>query len=152
MKTENPNSSVSQNIQALWKNFDEVKAEVQSLCDRIERAEEFFSTLAGRTEAETIRDYAGSGGKRGQLRLAVWRAGQTWKLHYSVSERDAVPEYKLLQDASIRIKITAMEMLPELLDVMLMNQKELLARTRRVNAEFDIFIEEVKQIHTKKSE
>lgn len=126
----------------LKSKFDAVKREAEQLSARIDRAQEFIGSLAGKIEAETCRQYVDPHSpKGGEFRLAVWRVGKAWILHYALADDAEQPaEYKKLHDASIKLKVFALGMIPDLVDAMLTEQSELLDQIKSANDAFDQFI------------
>lgn len=121
--------------------FNEVKREAEGLAERIEKAERFIVAMPGRIEAEITRPYVDPhAGKAGEFSLAAWRVGKSWTLNCSLNDQGGIQEYKRLNDASIKMKVFALNLFPDLIDAMVTNQSDLLKQIKDANEAFDKFI------------
>lgn len=121
------------------KNAANVHDAATALTERIRQFEAFLCDLPGRVEALVVADHSDKGGPK--LHLRFHGKGKNWALDYALNaapnDKNQALEYKPLIDAPLRIKIEAVQYLPDILKGVQTGQQELYREIVNASATFD---------------
>ena len=140
VKKVRPADEIKESIAAKSERVREAASEIT---DRITRFEEFLAKMPGRTEAlHVIRDpNAHDEDDMAAFGLKVHRVNKEWIISYAEYEIDDAQSanWKRLSEASLRTKLTAIKMFPDLLAAIEDSQDELVKEIEQAGSDFDKF-------------
>lgn len=134
-------------VQSIQDHAAAVREAVGGLNDRIERFQQYLTTMKGRTETlcyVTHPDYPHEGSDGKCLGLKLHREGKEWLLSYAaLDEADPSfePEWNRMVDAPLKYKVVLARAFPDLLDAIAKTQQKLVNEVVAVTEFLDEFEE-----------
>jgi hypothetical protein len=130
-------------LQSIDQKATKVRDAAAILTKRIEQFENYLSNLNGRVEAFTVGNYPGAPEDRA-LGLGLERSGKSWVItyhiiDYSVPPEPDEPDWQPLKEASLKIKVAAIQLFPDLLEAIEKSQEQLVGEIEKAVAQYDAF-------------
>ena len=130
-------------LQSIDRKAVKVREAAAVLTQRIEQFENYLSNLNGRVEAHTFVEHPGSTSNFPlELGLALERSGKSWVITCATFCTGIDPddvEWHPLKEASLIIKVAAVQRFPDLLEAIEKSQDRLVGDIQNAVVRFDAF-------------
>ena len=149
MATKSPQRSAEEIVKAISEKSKSVRDFATELSSRIVEFQDYLANLPGRVEAyawgrhpdadDNDEDQQAFGPL--QLGLFLHREGKDWVLSCGENHAadDSPVKWKPLHEASLKVKIAAIKLFPDLLHAIETSQDELVAEIMQAMSEYDSF-------------
>jgi hypothetical protein len=155
MATKSPQRPADQIVKAISEKSKSVRDFATELSNRIVEFQDYLAHLPGRVEATTsglhpdndIHDDAHDAMGDYYLIIALRRHGKEWVLETAegYADDDRPWDWKPLHEASLKVKIAAVKLFPDLLQAIETSQDRLVAEIMQAMSEYDSFAARLKK-------